>query len=316
MNFRGKIIALLATVRTVAVNGCSFMPPCGIVAEDFGYTDKPGIINIVLIKYEKCSSDPYQRNFPSQGELDRSKIEVDIETEIVRTLSGLEELPAVFPNGLNALSTVDQSGYDISFKSPTASVIVTGEKFGSKELLYELPGFVRESAQYGMNIISLYSERMERMFFIYTKNGKYNQFLISSCPTNGIDGATLCVTMDTTLSFDFFGVKQDRSGIRVYDSLQLIGIPNGHSCGGYSYYSFDENTLVKSVTTLDSLLSPVGVDSRTAVAYSIKGGGKKGITIVTEKILNNGGIAIMSTKTKKVKISKLLLKKSFTGPLE
>mmetsp|Transcript_32745 Transcript_32745/g.64883 ORF Transcript_32745/g.64883 Transcript_32745/m.64883 type:complete len:315 (-) Transcript_32745:164-1108(-) len=314
MNFRGKIIALLATVRTVAVNGCSFMPPCGIVAKDFGFTDKPGIINIVLIKYEKCSFNPYEGNFRSRGELDRSKIEVDIETGIVRTLSGLEELPAVFPNGLNTLSTVDQSGYDISFMSPTASVIVTGEKFGSKELLYELPGFVRESAQYGTNIISFYSERMERMFFIYTNNEKYNHFLISSCPTNGIDGAALCVTTDTTLWFDFYGLKHDRSGIRVYDSLQLIGIPNGHSCGGYSYYSFDETTPVKSVDTLNSLISPVDVDSRTAVAYSIKGGGNKGIKIVTEKILSNGGIPIMRTKTKKVKISKSLLKSSFTGP--
>eukprot|EP00587_Corethron_hystrix_P010717 CAMPEP_0113318260 /NCGR_PEP_ID=MMETSP0010_2-20120614/12883_1 /TAXON_ID=216773 ORGANISM="Corethron hystrix, Strain 308" /NCGR_SAMPLE_ID=MMETSP0010_2 /ASSEMBLY_ACC=CAM_ASM_000155 /LENGTH=206 /DNA_ID=CAMNT_0000175493 /DNA_START=611 /DNA_END=1228 /DNA_ORIENTATION=+ /assembly_acc=CAM_ASM_000155 len=200
-----RIVIFLAVGKTTTVHGCDPQPPCGIVAKDIQLTEKPGIVHVVLAQHEECSPDPNEINWNNSQELNLTKIEVGVETGIVlKEIDQPWNASSIFPNGLDTLPTVDQSRYSISFEKSSGSVVVTGETFGSRKLIYNLPGFVFPSnKKRPKNVIWFYSDKMERMFFVYKKGGNYGQFSISSCTTkihSPVESKDLCVNTNTKLN--------------------------------------------------------------------------------------------------------------------
>jgi len=241
-------------------------------------------------------------NFDAWEELGSTEVELDMETGVA--IQSPTNASGVFPDGLDAVFTTDQSRYNVSSPIPSGTVVVKG--FGPDSLIYEIPGLAYSNQE---DIIFFYSESEQSIFFIYPKEEQINSFSISSC---GIEKNSSCVSSDMTLYWPFFA--NSSRGIKVYDQIGLVGIPNTQSsCEEYLYYSFNKTSLVKSIKTLNKIFTPVGVDSRTGIVYSVEGGGNKAIKITSEKI-TDGDVPIRTARTERVKISRQSMRFFFKEP--
>lgn len=319
MNAKQAYFTILASLGTAVVRGCSPMPPCGYMSENLKLTNVTGVLHIDIYKYEDC--DYFGKPNPYGGE--KVTIEVDVESNTI--LAKRDEPLEIAANdelfsGLRDTPAVDQSGIEIiPYKGD--SFLVMGEKFRRPRYVLNLSGFVRpteKSDDGGLlsfhddsGVISFYSERMKRIYFIYGKNGKNKKNTISSC---AIDNELSCMTTKTKLDFHHVNTDNKYFKVKVYDSIQLVGLPTGTDtgCGGYKYYSFDQDTLVKSVDTLNgNIFAPIEVDSRIGVAYTVEGGRERGFKIRSEKIVKD--LDVSSKNKNKMKVNRKTLKGLFSN---
>eukprot|EP00815_Leptocylindrus_aporus_P009856 CAMPEP_0116068438 /NCGR_PEP_ID=MMETSP0322-20121206/11660_1 /TAXON_ID=163516 /ORGANISM="Leptocylindrus danicus var. apora, Strain B651" /LENGTH=355 /DNA_ID=CAMNT_0003555547 /DNA_START=16 /DNA_END=1080 /DNA_ORIENTATION=+ len=261
-----------------SVHGCSPPVPCGIIATDVLLTNVPNIVHVQLNAYESECDDVDFENV-LYDPIDQEMLEIEVETGVVRTESDLPWVANATneDHGLD-LPTVNQEGYSASYELGSDQVSVSG--FGNETLVYTLSDF-DSSQRPGMyeGLIYFYSEAMGRFFFVYPSIS--SAYKMASCTT---DESLICSEMDDAT--DFFDVdKSANHRIKVYDSLQLVGLPVVCClCVEYHYFVFDENSLVKKVEVLGNALNPIAVDERVGMAYGVRGGYDQYISVISESI--------------------------------
>jgi len=255
------------------------MPPCDVIANAIELTNVTGILHVSLEQYEDTCPITNYENISWEYK-ERRMVEIEVDTGIVRTE---EDQPWMAESTSEKLGLdmpqVDQSGYSISYASGSESLTVEGDKFEGG-LTYNLTNFTApaEPSMYE-GVVSFYSEKLQRLFFIYPTTDGLSS--VASCTT--MTGSESCTF--TEMEVDMFDIDKVSDNIKVYDSMQLVGLPVVCClCVESHYYVFDESTILKKVDVLGNTIKPIAVDSRVSKAYAVLGGYGEDIGIVFESI--------------------------------
>uniref|UniRef100_A0A6U5LWZ5 Uncharacterized protein n=1 Tax=Corethron hystrix TaxID=216773 RepID=A0A6U5LWZ5_9STRA len=275
MNLREKSIVSIVLFWADLVNGCSLPIPCGTELKSMELTNITGIVHVTSSVYEECDFDSNKFDYRLLYE---TKTEFDFNSGVERKdFEAFIASPTTEEVGLYKQETVNQEGYSLAYEEYSDKVFVTGEKFGSLNFTYTLSGFIApsESGMYE-GLISFYSEKMKRIYFIYPGQGFKSA--IASCT---FDADYFCDYSSTDISFSSIN-KSPILRANVYDSMDLVALPLVCClCRDYSYFMFNMTTVVKAVDILDTRLNEL--DFRIGVAYSANII-EEGVSVVSEHI--------------------------------
>jgi len=281
MNLRKKLPIALGIIKAASVSGCSLALPCGIMVQNVELTEKPGTLHITLEKHASCTDGiAVSNNFSPKA---TKTIEVKTLNGVVRTEPSLfRTSPTKEAIGLNDAPIVDQPQIAISHKGGS-KIEVKGGRYSANYYLPDLKADQRNdfpSLNSG-NIISWYSGKKQRLFFIYSKaNGKTG---IASCKTG--KRPRKCKYVETDINF---GSIDTSGSVRVIDSLNLVGLPvMCCMCINEKYYSFNQRTVVRQVESLTTgATKHTALDSRIGVGYSVSMDRDGNLQIMAEPVRN------------------------------
>ena len=251
------------------VISCSLMAPCGNEISEIMLTNITDILHLRITSYaDQCGDNDNDVGEWTEGS--NIVVELDMKRDVTRSreenfLASVTEKPVDLYSSLRR----EQDWYISKSFADSSQIVITIDSkpsylsgLTSNKITYNLPGLL--VGDYGEPAIQFYSPIYNRFYFIYRIADYENKIAVCTL----LDDDNTCEYSNGPTGNLFQSIDKDYvEGLKLYDDLQIIGLPVMCClCIDTMYYQFNETSIYNKIEGLGGLGANV-LDSRNGVVY-------------------------------------------------